>query len=114
MSQYLVVKQSSVADIWPLGQDSWQGRPNHKPVARLTMMLTCPQPHAATTRRGVRREGLAFFSLVATLGLLLAFAMLVLGTIFLSGALLQKIRSSPHYNQPQAQYSDLGKWQGHR
>jgi hypothetical protein len=75
------------------------------------MVLTWPQPHRATGRRGPEREAHTFFCLAAAIGLLLTFAIVLLGTISLSGALLDKIWSLPHYNKPQAQYSDLGKWQ---
>ena len=114
MSQHLVVKQSSVADVRLLDEVSWPSLPSHKPVARLTMVLTWPQPHREHRERGVRREASTFLCLVGVIGLLLAFATVVLGTISLSGALLEKIRSLPRYNQPQAQYSDLWKWQGRR
>jgi len=113
MSQHLVVKQSSVADVRLLDEVSWPIPPSHKPVARLTMVLTWPQPHRATSRRGARSDAITFFSL-ATIGFLFAFAIVLLGTSYLSGLLLQRIQNLQRYNQPQAQYSDLGKWQGHR
>jgi len=111
---HLVVKQSSVADVRPLDEVSWPSPAGHKPVARLTMVLTWPHPYRATKERAVRREAPTFLSLVAVIGFLLAFAIVVLGTISLSGALLEKIRSLPRYNQPQAPYSDVWNWQGHR
>jgi hypothetical protein len=114
MSQHLVVKQSSVADVWPPEEASWQRSHSHKPVARLTMVLTWPQPHNESSRRGVGSEIPTFFTLAATIGFLLAFAIVLMGTNYLDGVLLARIQSLPHYNQPQAQYSDLGKWQGHR
>jgi hypothetical protein len=114
MNQHLVVKQSSLTDVWLPNQVSWQKPHCDEPVARLTMVLTRPQPHGATARCATGRQAPTFFSLAAATGLLLAFASVVLGTIYLSGVLLENIQNPPHYNQPQAQYSDVGKWQGHR
>ena len=111
---HLVVQQSLVADVWPLDEASRQRPRSHKPVARLTMVLTLPQPYRATSRRAVGGEAPIFFSIAAAMGFLLAVVIVVLGTISLSGALVEKVRTLPHYNQPQAQYSDLGKWLGHR
>ena len=114
MSQHLVVKQKSVADVWPLDEARWRSLTSHQSVARLTIVLAWPQPYKATSRRGTEREAATLFSLVTVIGLLLAFAIAVLGTISLYGALLEQVRSLPHYNHPRAQYSDVGKWQGHR
>ena len=75
------------------------------------MLLTWPQPHRATGRRGEGSESITFFSLAAAI---LAFVIVLLGTSYLSGVLLERIQSLPHCNQPQAQYSDVWKWQGHR
>lgn len=111
---HLVVKQSSVADLWATEEADWQRSHSYKPVARLTMVLTWPRLHRATSRCGVESETPTFFTLAAVVGLLLAFAIVLLGTGYLSGVLVQRIRSLPHYNQPQAQYSDVGKWQGDR
>jgi len=115
MSQHLVVMQSSVADVRPLDEASWQCHPSHKPVARLTMVLTWPQPQRAKCGRGAGSETSTFFSLAAAIGgFLLAFAIVSLGSSYLSGVLIKRIQSLPPYTQPQAQYSDLWKWQGHR
>lgn len=92
MSQHLVVKQSSVADIWPPEEaTTWQRSHSHKPVARLTMVLTWPQPLNASSRHGLGGEAPIFFSIAAAMGLLLAVVIVVLGTIALAGALVEKI-----------------------
>jgi len=111
MTQHVVVKQSSVADAWSVDDAS---RQTHKPVARLTILLTCPQSRRAKGRRVRRSQGDTFFSLAAVTGFLVAVAIVFLGVSYLSSVLLETIQSLPHYNQPQAQYSDLGKCQGHR
>ena len=77
------------------------------------MVLACPQPRRATGRHELGRKATTFAFLATAIGLLIAFSIVLLGTSYLSGALVEKIQSLPHYNQPQAQYSDLGKWQGH-
>jgi len=115
MSQHLVVKQSSVADVRLLDEVSWPSLPSHKPVARLTMVLTWPQPQRVKRGRGARSETITFFSLAAAIGgFLLAFAIVFLGSSYLSGVLIKRIHSLPPYNQPQAQYSDVWRWQKHR
>ena len=112
---HLVVKQGSVADVWQLGEASWQSPQSHKPVARLTMVLTLPQPQRVKRGRGAGSETITFFSLAAAIGgFLLAFAIVFLGSSYLSGVLIKRIQSLPPYNQPQAQYSDVWRWQKHR
>ncbi len=111
---HLVVKQSSVTNVWQSDAASWQFPQSHTPVARLSMVLAGLHPRRATGRRGVGRKATTFFSLAAGVGALLVFAIVLLGTIYLSGVLLERIQSLQHYNQPQVQYSDVWKWQGHR
>jgi len=109
---HLVVKQISVADVWPQ-EEGWQVSHGHKPVARLTMLLTYPQPRQARGRRSRRSDGGTFFSLAAVTGFLVAVAIVFLAVTYLSSILLERIQHLPHYNQPQAYYSDVLKWQKH-
>jgi len=114
MTQHrLVVKPNSVADVWPRNEASWRSQ-SHKPVARLTILLTCPQPRTVKKHRAEESESVTFFSLAAVIGFLIAVAIVFLGVSYLSNVLLDRIQHLPHYSQPQAQYSDLWKWQGHR
>ncbi|HTT24168.1 MAG TPA: hypothetical protein VMG82_34915 [Candidatus Sulfotelmatobacter sp.] len=110
--QQLVVRRNSVADIWPSDEAACQSSHSYDSVARLTMVLTGPQ--RTEQPADVGRQGPTFLSLAAAIGLFLAFASVLIGTSYLSGLLLERIRSLPQYNRPQAQYSDVWKWQGHR
>ena len=110
---HLVVKPRSVAEVWPLDEASWRSQ-SHKPVARLTILLTCPQPRTVKGRRAEESESVTFFSLAAVIGFFIAVTIVFLGVSYLSNVLLDRIQHLPHYSQPQAQYSDLWKFQGHR
>ena len=112
MNQHrLVVKQSSVTDLWRLGDTGWQSSHSHKPVARLTMVVAWSQARRTMRRSGAGSEAINFFSLAAAIGFF-ALAMF-LGGGYLSDVLLIKTQSLQFYNQPQAQYSDVWRWQKH-
>ena len=106
--QVLVVKQNLVTEARLPDEARWKEPQHHKPVARLTMVLTWRQPHHSVGGGGERRQAIKFYSLV-TIGFLLVFTIVLTGTSYLSGLLVQRIQSLPHYNQPQAQYSNLWK-----
>jgi len=108
----LVLKQSSVADVWPLDSARWQSPQNYTPVIRVTMELAWPQQQKAKRRRTTKSQALTFLSLAA--GFFLAFAIVFLGSSYLSSVLIKRIQSLPPYNQPQAQYSDVWRWRKNR
>lgn len=108
----LEMRRNSIADISPSDEGACQSSHSYDPVARLTIVLTWPQ--RAEQAVDVGKQGPTFFYLSTAIGLILAFASVLLGTCYLSGLMLERVQSLPHYNQPQAQYSDVGKWQGHR
>jgi hypothetical protein len=112
-ARHLVLKQRSIADVCQPAETTWQCT-HGTPVARLTMVLAWPQPRRAKDRPLPESNATKFSVAMAGFAVLLMFAIALLGTMYARAILLEEGLSSQHYNQPQVQYSDVWKWQGHR
>ena len=106
------VKQSSVADASELTGAIWKCPATHTPIATLRVAITWtrrPNRDRGRTLGGSKATAVAWFA--AVVALLLATASTLMGTIYLSGLLMQSMQHLQRRNEPHAHYSDVWKWQ---
>lgn len=109
------VMQSSGATT-PELSDATCGCPmRHTPIATLRVAVAWPDGRKRHGGRNLRRSKMtAIFPLAVMVVVLLTAAGTFVGTIYLSGLMMERIQRSQRYNEPRAQYSDVWKWQGQR
>jgi hypothetical protein len=88
---------------------------SHKPLATLTIEWAwLRQPPPAKDRSRKNRGTSALVTGAVMVIMLLAAGGVFLAMTYLSGQLMKEMQRVQQNYQPQAQYSDVWKWQGHR
>ena len=86
----------------------------HKPVATLTIELRLLQAQPRTDPSLKNHGRSALLTSVIVVFVFLCAVTVFMATNYVSARLMQEMLRMRQYNQPQAQYSDGWKWQGHR
>jgi len=105
------MKQPSVGE---MSRDPWHCPSTHQPIARLRIAAVWGHRLEPRRRRPAESKTTTLACVAAIVAALLVAVGVLLGTIYLSGLLIQRLQELRRYGQPQAQYSDVWKWQQHR